>query len=88
MNTNIDFESSETKIAEYIESLKPRRKLFGIDEESLWVIVSNIQKYYEQRYSETEVLLAQLREDNAKKDQLIAKQNLFINSVRKKYDIK
>lgn len=81
-------ETTDTKITEYIESVKLKKKLFGVDEKELWVVVSNIQKYYEQRASETETLLESLRKDLEEKDQLIAKQNIYINAVRKKYDIK
>ena len=63
-------ENIDAEVVRYVRSLRPRRRLLGIDAVDLWTIILNIQKYYEERdagrraraLAETETLKQQLRD--------------------------
>ena len=77
---------TDAEITEYIRSIRFKKKLMGIDEEDLWIVVSNIQKYYEKKALEAETVIETLRKDGESKDQTIAKLNLYIEAMRRKND--
>ena len=40
----------DQKIRDYLRAVKPRRVFRGINDEDMWTIVSNVQKFYEKQY--------------------------------------
>lgn len=40
----------DQKIKDYLRTVKPRRVLRGINDEDMWTIISNVQKFYEKQY--------------------------------------
>lgn len=39
----------DREIKEYLNTVKPHKRLFGIQEEDMWTIISNVQKYYHEK---------------------------------------
>ena len=40
----------DAKIKEYLQKIKPRRTFRGINDEDMWTIVANVQKFYQKEY--------------------------------------
>lgn len=40
---------TEEKISRYLETVKIKHTLMGLDEKEVWILVSNIQKFYRQQ---------------------------------------
>ena len=78
-----DLASATDNVAEYIKSVKLKKQLLGINEEDLWTIVSNIQRYYENRAEKDTALIKHLSDEIYEKDALIAKQKLYIEQIRR-----
>lgn len=53
-------EPGRDDISEYITSVHFRKKLFGVSEEDLWAVVSNIQKYYEAKAEKDAAVIEEL----------------------------
>ena len=45
-NNIIDKSEINDEIVSYLENIRPRRRLLGIDPEEFWIVISNIQKIY------------------------------------------
>lgn len=43
----------DQKLKDYLKTVKPRRVFRGVNDEDMWAIISNVQKFYEKQY-ETE----------------------------------
>ena len=43
----------DQKLKDYLKAVKPRRVFRGVNDEDMWAIISNVQKFYEKQY-ETE----------------------------------
>ena len=46
-------EIDDTRIKEYLRAVKPRKSFRGVNEEDMWTIVANVQKFYQKEF-ETE----------------------------------
>jgi tetrahydromethanopterin S-methyltransferase subunit F len=77
---------AQDEITKYIRSVQLRKQLFGVNEEDLWTVVSNIQKHYEKKADHDAAIIDKLTKDIADKDELIAKQKMYIDAARRKYD--
>ena len=58
----------DQKIKDYLRTVKPRRVLRGINDEDMWTIISNVQKFYEKQYemekARFEAILAEKDREN------------------------
>lgn len=59
----VNLNGIDKEVVEYIRKLRFRKKFYGADEEQLWVVVSNIQKYYEKK-----VQMQKIRYEQALRD--------------------
>lgn len=51
----LKYSGIDSELAEYIESVRLKRSFAGIDEESMWMVILRIQKYYEEKNHEMEI---------------------------------
>ena len=56
-------ENIEQELIDYIRKLRFRHHLIGIDEKEVWIVVSNIQKYYARKNLENEIKYKALLEE-------------------------
>lgn len=40
----------DAKIKEYLQKVKPRRSFRGVNDEDMWTIVANVQKFYQKEF--------------------------------------
>lgn len=71
--------AAENDITAYIKSVTLRKRLFGVSEEDIWAIVSNIQKYYEKKSVQDDAVVEELRKSNEEQAELIAKLKMYID---------
>jgi len=60
----------DSKLKEYLRVVKPRRSLRGVNDEDMWAIISNVQKFYRKQY---DLEVARFRAILAEKDREIEK---------------
>lgn len=57
------FDNIEQELIDYIKNLKFKHHAIGIDEKEVWIVVSNIQKFYARKNLENEIKLKALIEE-------------------------
>lgn len=56
-------EGIEQELIDYIKKLRFRHHVIGIDEKEVWIVISNIQKFYARKNLENEIKYKALIEE-------------------------
>jgi len=59
-------EGIDKELVDYINSLRFHHHIFGIDERELWIVISNVQKFYARKNLENEIKYKALIEERDK----------------------
>ena len=77
---------TDQEVADYISGLKLRRTLFGIAEEEMWIIISNIHRHYAMKEREHNIHIMTLEDQLDEKNRRLAKFEMLADALRRKYE--